>query len=181
MVAAGVLAAACSSTPASPPVAGLSGSGGHTASHTAQPLTQAQSDRDMVEFARCLREHGVNEPDPKHFPGHHGLSIKIPGRGPSTAAALAACNHFIAPVVRMKQAGAIAHAAPELHALTNYATCMRSHDIPMLDPTPQGQLNLGRVPGITSNFGRYSPQFRTADRACRHLLPPGVTDNGTGP
>jgi len=37
------------------------------------------------------------------------------------------------------------------------------------------------VPGITSDFGRYSPQFRAADTACRHLLPTGVHDDGTGP
>jgi len=72
-------------------------------------------------------------------------------------------------------------AAPELPALTDYARCMRAHDIDMLDPTPQGELNLGRVPGITSDFGRYSPQFRAADSACRHFLPAGVHDNGTGP
>jgi hypothetical protein len=55
---------------------------------------------------------------------------------------------------------------------------MRSHDIDMLDPNPQGSLNLG---GITSDFGRYSPQFRAADSACRHLLPAGVHDDGSGP
>ena len=71
--------------------------------------------------------------------------------------------------------------AAELAAFTNYARCMRAHDISMLDPTPQGQLNLGNVPGITSDFGRYSPQFRAADSACRHLLPAGVRDDGTGP
>jgi hypothetical protein len=58
---------------------------------------------------------------------------------------------------------------------------MRAHDIDMLDPTPGGQLNLGQVAGITSNFGRYSPQFRAADTACRHLLPAGIHDDGTGP
>jgi hypothetical protein len=58
---------------------------------------------------------------------------------------------------------------------------MRSHDINMLDPTPQGELNLGTVPGITSDYGRYSPQFRAADAACRHFLPAGVRDDGTGP
>ena len=68
-----------------------------------------------------------------------------------------------------------------MHALTEYARCMRAHDISMLDPTPEGELNLGRVPGTNGNFGRYSPQFRTADAACRHFLPAGVHDDGTGP
>ena len=71
--------------------------------------------------------------------------------------------------------------APNLPALTRYAQCMRSHDIGLLDPTAQGQVNLGSVAGISSDFGRYSPQFRAADTACRHFLPAGVSDNGTGP
>jgi hypothetical protein len=58
---------------------------------------------------------------------------------------------------------------------------MRAHDIAMLDPTPEGELNLGRVPGINNDFGRYSPQFRAADSACRHFLPASVHDDGTGP
>jgi len=80
----------------------------------------------------------------------------------------------------MKKGGA-AQVAPELPALTRYAECMRSHDIDMLDPTPSGALSLGNVPGITASFGRYSPQFRAADSACRHLLPASVHDDGTGP
>ena len=119
--------------------------------------------------------------DPSHRPGHQGLSIDLPTRDSSTHAAYAACNHFIARVEQAKAAGASTGAASNLQALTNYAQCMRSHDIDMLDPTPQGQLNLGNVPGITSDFGRYSPQFRAADAACRHLLPAGVRDDGTGP
>jgi hypothetical protein len=83
--------------------------------------------------------------------------------------------------INFKQAGAAAQAAPNLPALTRYAGCMRGHDISMLDPTAEGELNLGRVPGKSSDFGRYSPQFRAADSSCRHLLPAGVADNGTGP
>ena len=51
----------------------------------------------------------------------------------------------------------------------------------MLDPTSFGALNLGRPPGVSGDFGRYTPQFRSADTACRHLLPAGVHDDGTGP
>lgn len=128
-----------------------------------------------------MRAHGVQMSDPFHRPGHEGLSVNLPPHTSATNAAYAACNHFIAPLVQAKQAHMAAQAAPHLQALTNYAQCMRRHDISMLDPTPQGELNLGQVPGITSNFGRYSPQFRAADTACRHLLPAGVHDDGTGP
>jgi hypothetical protein len=175
----GALAAACSASSPSNGVASLSGGVG--SAHTTTTLSVSQSDQDFVDFARCLRSHGVDEPDPFHRPGHSGLSVEVPPPAPSTNAALSACNHFIAPIAQMKQAHAQQELASWLPALTHYAQCMRAHDISMLDPNAQGALNLGNVPGITSDFGRYSPQFRSADAACRHLLPAGVHDDGTGP
>ena len=179
IVAFGLVAGACSSSAPARSVATLPG---HQAAATsAGELTPAQGDADMVAFTRCLRGHGVDEPDPFHRPGHQGLSVEIPSPGPTTNAALSACNHFIAPIAQMKQAHARQELAQWLPALTHYAQCMRSHDIPMLDPTPQGAVNLGNVPGISSDFGRDSPQFRAADGACRHLLPVAIHDDGTGP
>jgi hypothetical protein len=176
-----VLAAGCSSAargPGSAPVASLSG---HATASAAQALTTQQGDQNILSFTRCMRSHGVQMSDPVHHPGHAGLSIDMPSRSPANNAAYAACIHFIQANITAKQAGAAAQAAPHLAALTRYAQCMRSHDINMLDPTRFGDLNLGHVPGITSDFGRYSPQFRAADAACRHFLPAGVRDDGTGP
>jgi hypothetical protein len=178
LAGAAVLATGCSSGPGGTPVASLSG---HAVASSPQALTEAQSDQNMISFTRCMRGHGVQMPDPFHRPGHAGLSIDMPSRGPATNGAYAVCNHYIQANITAKQAGAAAQAAPHLAALTRYAQCMRSHDIPMLDPTQLGELNLGHVPGITSDFGRYSPQFRAADAACRHFLPAGVRDDGTGP
>jgi hypothetical protein len=177
------LIAACSggasgSGPGHAPVASLAGG---QASHALTRLTQEQSDLDMVGFTRCMRGHGVAMSDPFHRPGHAGLSIDMPTQDAATRTAYTACTHFIEPIIQAKQAGTTALPAARLAALTRYAECMRSRDINMLDPMPDGQLNLGTVPGITSDFGRYSPQFRAADMACRHLLPAGTGDNGTGP
>jgi len=179
--ALGAVASACAPGSTGPGVASLPG---HTtsanAAATAMP-SEPQFDQDAVNFARCLRAHGIDEPDPAPRPGHSGLSFQIPPATPANHAALAACNHFVAKIFAAKQAGANRELAHWLPSLVRYAQCMRSHDIPMLDPGPQGQLNLGPVPGITSDFGRYSPQFRSADHACRHLLPAGVHDDGSGP
>lgn len=178
---AAALITACSSASSGPQVASL---GGHQAGGGAQrALTTAQSDQDMLNFARCMRAHGVAMRDPFHRPGHTGLSIEFPPTpSPATRTATAACTYFIRPIMQAKQAYAAAAITPaRLAALTRYARCMRAHDISMLDPTSFGALNLGNVPGISGNFGRYSPQFRAADTACRHLLPAGVADDGTGP
>jgi hypothetical protein len=180
-VVTALLAAACSSSPPAPSVASLPGHSSAAGDGATGQLTQAQSDRDFVNFAHCMRAHGVQMRDPFHRPGHAGLSIEDPPRNSATRSAYAVCTHFIQPTIQMKQAHQQALAAPRLRALTDYAQCMRAHNISMLDPTPLGQLNLGNVAGISSDFGRYSPQFRAADTACRHFLPAGVVDDGTGP
>ncbi|HEV2374268.1 MAG TPA: hypothetical protein VGS19_19180 [Streptosporangiaceae bacterium] len=182
LAVAAVLPAGCSSGSPGTGSGSVASLPGHTGVvGGAKPLTQQQGDQDMVSFTRCMRAHGVRMSDPFHRPGHTGLSIDMPPQDSATHTAYSACNHFMAPVFQMKAAGMAAHAAPNLPALTRYAECMRGHDISMLDPTPQGVVSLGHVPGTTSNFGRNSPQFRAADAACRHLLPAGVQDDGSGP
>jgi hypothetical protein len=174
-------AAACSSTPPARTVASLPGHGGTTTAPSGVP-NEAQSDQEMVNFTRCMRAHGTHMSDPFHRPGHSGLTIDLPPQDAATQSAYSACNHILGPIMNAKQSGAGGGPnAGHLPALTAYAECMRSHDISMLDPTPQGILNLGNVPGMTSDFGRYTPQFRSADSACRHLLPASVHDDGTGP
>jgi hypothetical protein len=175
----GLSIAACGGGGSARTVASLPGHSGRASSGS--PLTVAAGDRDMVEFARCMRADGVQMSDPRHIPGHNGLSIDLPPHDSATAHAYGACVHLIQQIIDAKNSGAASEAAPIMARLTSYAECMRARDIDMLDPTPQGQLNLGNVPGITADFGRYSPQFRQADRRCRHLLPATVHDNGTGP
>ena len=180
-VAAALVLAGCGGGAATPTVASLGGAHGARSGSSAAPFTAAQADARMVHFTQCMRAHGVQMSDPYHRPGHEGLSIDPPPHDAATAGAYTACNHFLAPLIELKMAHAQAVATPELPALTHYAECMRRHDIDMLDPNQYGALNLGTVPGINYVYGRYSPQFRAADSACRHLLPPGVHDDGSGP
>ena len=119
--------------------------------------------------------------DPFHRPGHAGLWLIMPASGPATAAAYGACQHLIAPIIAAKIAHARAVTATGRLALIRYAGCMRNHAVPMLDPDANGALSLGKVPGISNGFGRYTPQFHAADLDCRHLLPASIPDNGTGP
>ena len=136
----------------------------------------------MVAFARCMRAHGIDMPDPFHRTGHEGLSIELPEQGPATAGAYRLCGHFLEPAIELKQRAAMERITPSVRlGLIHYAECMRSHAVPMLDPDQFGGLSLGNVPGISNGFGRYSPQFRVADRDCRSLLPPSIHDDGTGP
>jgi len=173
VLAAAVLAFAISSCSSgqAPSVASLPGHS-HRGTGTHSPAGAFQR---LVDFARCMRGHGANVPDPQP-----GKPYAIPA-GTGAAAALRACGHLLPPASTSATGSESGKIAAELPALIDYARCMRGHDIAMLNPDSSGNLNLGNVPGISGDFGRYSPQFRAADSACRHLLPAGVHDAGTGP
>jgi hypothetical protein len=160
----------------------LAGCGGASqAGSGPNAAVSARVDHGMVRFAHCMRAHGIHMADPFHRPGHQGLSINLPEQGPATTAAYTACGHFLRPLIEAKMANAPVITPAMRLGLIHYAECMREHGIAMLDPTAQGSLNLGNVPGLANSPGRYSPQFGFADHACRHLLPARVRDNGTGP
>jgi hypothetical protein len=164
----------------------VASAGGHTATTAANPNT---FDQDFIDFARCMRDHGIaNFPDPVHRPGHQGLSLSFPdGFDPNSGpgkVANDACQSIIQPVIDMKDRGARSSLTPaRLEGLLAYARCMRQHQIPLLDPDPQdGHISVGNVPGLSQPArGREDPTFAAADRACRHLLPAGTPDDGTGP
>ena len=149
-------------------------------SHSARPsttLTQVQEFQRLVQFAQCMRSHGTDVPDPTP-----GKPFQLPvATDPSMAAAMRACQKWLPSLNAGAAGGQNGKLAAELPGLIAYARCMRGHDIAMLDPNSFGALNLGPVPGITNDFGRYSPQFRAADAVCRRVLPAGVHDDGTGP
>jgi hypothetical protein len=164
-------------------VAVLAGCGAaSTSGTTTESAAVPRVDRAMVQFARCMRAHGIDMPDPVQRPGREGLTIGFPEQVPATTGAYSACGHYLQPAIELKQRASAQRITLAVRlALIHYAECMRGHAVAMLDPNALGQLSLGNVPGIINGFGRYTPQFRAADHACRNLLPASVYDNGTGP
>jgi hypothetical protein len=158
------------------------GGGSTSAPNATEAAAAVRSDQGMIQFARCMRAHGVDMPDPFHRPGHAGLSISLPEQGPATTNAYKACGQFLEPTIELKQRAAAKTITPAVRlGLVRYAECMRGHAVPMLDPNAMGQLNLGDVPGLSNGFGRYTPQFHAADHECRQFLPANIRDDGTGP
>src|SRR5262245_22796301 len=96
-------------------------------------------DQAFIDFAHCMRDHGVEFPDPVRRPGHNGLSLDFGGssNSPEFAAANDACQHLLQPVIDMKRnAVAASMTAEKLQALIAYSRCMRDHQIPLVDPDP---------------------------------------------
>jgi hypothetical protein len=94
-----------------------------------------------LNFARCMREHGVDMPDPR---SDGGLVMVGPGMGPSGGAvergaapppgfeeADKACRHFLEDLV---QDGGGPVDPREQDRMLAFAKCMRDHGIDMPDP-----------------------------------------------
>jgi hypothetical protein len=107
-----------------------SSSPGSSSSHGRTDPNQDQAQQDILNFARCMRSHGVSSfPDDLNFQN-------VPGINPSSPAfrtAQAACQHLL-PVKTPPAAAPSARTYAKLMRLSN---CLRTHGYPsMPDPRP---------------------------------------------
>jgi hypothetical protein len=150
-----------------------------------------------LKFSRCMREHGVDMPDPKRV-GNGGISISGPAGGPGKArlargvpdpkvkTAQAACQKYM-NVGGGGPALDPAQQARMQDAFFAYARCMRGKGVNMPDPkvTSHGvQMTVQGGPGNGNGTGPKgpspeSPGFKAADTACHHFLAE-VEKNGSG-
>jgi hypothetical protein len=119
-----------------------------------------KSDEDkMRDFAKCMREHGVDMPDPKPAGDGKGMSIAIQGEGADRGkidAAQNACKHLMPNGGEMKPPS-----AEELDKMRKQAKCMREHGVDMPDPDPTGKGGM-RIGGP----GDDPKKFEEAAKAC---------------
>ncbi|HWI73580.1 MAG TPA: hypothetical protein VNT55_16605 [Baekduia sp.] len=132
-----------------------------------------------LKFAKCMRDHGLDVPDPKRGP-NGGITQTMgrrggKGTGPSDIdqgkmeAAQKDCEHF------MKGGGGEAPSpaaqAKQQDAFLAYARCMRQHGIAMPDP----KFSNGRVEMRLGSPGQSGPNpesatFKAADKTCHPKL-----------
>jgi hypothetical protein len=123
----------------------------------------------LVAFSACMRQHGLpNFPDPKAGGGGYSLSFGsengIDPHSPQFKNAQQTCKKLLPN-------GGTANSqeqAKQLQEALKYARCIRSHGVPNF---PDPKLHAGG--GIEMGEATNSPQFKTAQKACRHLLPGG--------
>jgi hypothetical protein len=153
-------------------------------SDTPQPASsdqQAKMKKSMLDFARCMRENGIDMPDPKF----EGNRVSIQAGGPGKAidpdkmkAAEKACAKYRDAV---KPPELSPEKAEEFKkgALAN-ARCMREHGIDMPDPTFDE--NGGARMELKRGVNPQSAKFRKAQEACRSVggIGAGSTDAEDG-
>lgn len=172
-----VLATACGRS------SGADGEGVATAGNGGNARTsgdgkkKADPQQAGLDFARCMREHGVDVPDPKS--GDGGMVMIGPGPAGGAAAlgaeppagfeeANKACRHFLEDLVR--DGGAAVDPKEQDRAL-KFAACMRKNGVEMPDPDfSKGGVQI-QIGG--EGFEPTSETFKAAQKACGSLFGPG--------
>jgi hypothetical protein len=164
------LAAACGGKGHKPSIASASGARGASAS----PTPSVDATEQMRQFAQCMRDHGVDVPDPGTDSGGGAVRITT-SDGTKTEQAMQACQQFM-PAGKLQTPS-----AEDMEKLRQYAQCMRDHGIDMPDPDPNGgNLKITKGPGSgPDKFNPDDPAFKAADDACASKLP-GKRQIGTG-
>ena len=143
-IAAVMVLAACGSS--SPSSSRASGAGGRT------DPAPAQAQQDILEFARCMRSHGVSKfPDDLNFQNVPGINPA----SPAFKAAQTSCEHLL-PV----KAPPPAAPSPRTHAeLLRLANCLRTHGYPSI-PDPRTN---PPPPPLSAAANRYGTLYGQGD------------------
>jgi hypothetical protein len=166
-------AAACGRSPAH---SGIASAGG-TGSASAHPTASVDPEEQARAFAQCMREHGVDMPDPETVggggSGSGGVRITVTGApGAGMDAAMNACKD------KLPNGGTPPSMSPEQQEqLRAFAQCMRDHGVDMPDPDPNsGGLRISSSGGPA--FGPDDPTFKAAQEACQEKLPGALSGKG---
>jgi hypothetical protein len=146
---------------------GVASLGDGKATATTSPGGSGDLKQLALAYARCMRQHGINVPDPK-VDAAGRVAQQMPSdigpEDPKFKAANQACKQYL------PNGGAPEKVDPQIqqHMLA-YARCMRQHGINIPDPTPGEGIDVDGSNGVNPE----DPKFKAADQACEQHMPRG--------
>jgi hypothetical protein len=152
----------------------LAACGGSSPSPTSAAASEQQAEVKFADFARCLREHGI-EASTAGGPGGEGHGLRIKGArgtgGPAKMeAAQKACKKYQPEPQKLNLSPQekVEHA----EAVEKFAKCMREHGIELHASSSEGRVTI-QIPGKPGDGGPNpeSPAFQKAQNSCQRLLP----------
>jgi hypothetical protein len=178
--------AACGGNPANASHVASLGADGTTTTTAAADGDAGKGDAEqaMLDFAKCMREHGIDMPDPQ-FNGEGGGIFTAGKEGADTPQdktkldeAQQACQSYLDKVQQNAPPMDPAKLEAEKQKLLDFAQCMRDHGIDFPDPqisTDGGglQVQMGG-PGLDVD----SPGFKEANDTCATQT--GMPQPGSG-
>jgi hypothetical protein len=138
--------------------------GGSPKSSASGPSSTNPTDQ-AVKFAQCMRQHGVNMPDPKPGAGgRFGLQVEVKGGAGKQKldTASQACRKLLPNGGRPNLTPA--QQAKFRDAALKFAQCMRAHGVQVPDPGQGGGI-------IQMRRSQNSAAFKSAMTACQSNLP----------
>jgi hypothetical protein len=141
----------------------------------------AKTKKAMLDFARCMREHGIDMKDPQFQPGG-GVVMQAGAKGTTAEqqrAAEQACAKYQKQIKPPAGANSPAAQAKFRKAALANAKCMREHGINMPDPQfgENGEVQQRIGPGIRPT----DPKFQAAQKACGRAGMIGGGPGGSAP
>jgi hypothetical protein len=158
-----LLLGACSSAAGDGQGVASAGSGG-TSAPPASATQQGTTEEQAQKFAQCMRDNGVDMPDPEPGGGFGGgAETDIDRNSPAFQKAMDACRSHL------PGGGDLSKLDPKLidqiRALTQ---CLRDNGVNVPDPDPNSPM-LGME--AMQNIDRESPVFKKAMEACKDKVP----------
>jgi hypothetical protein len=155
----GVLAAAAG-------IALLAAACGGSSGGTDTGIHQTAYQRELA-YAECMRAHGLPSfPDPQSDGSFNStLANRGDFSGPGFQSANKSCAHLEGPGIT--PALQLQYTSQALR----FAACMRAHGITSFQYQPPSDGHVGGLGAQGANLN--SPQFQSAQQACRHLMPGG--------
>ena len=137
---------------------GVASASGGTAAPTASASAPTDQRQAALKFAQCMREHGVDMPDPE--PNGPIAIQERAGDGDKAKKAQEACKQFLQAAVGEQGQGIDAE---KRDMLVKLAQCMRRHGIDMPDPGVDGKVEIN-VPA-----GTPEEKVKQAHEACKEF------------
>jgi hypothetical protein len=141
---------------------GVASLGGNQATSTTSASAGGGSIQADLAYVRCMRQHGINLPDPKVDAQGNVTQEHPPGLNrddPKVRAARQACRQYRA------NGGEAQRPSPQQQQeMLAFARCMRQHGINLPDPMPDGSVDM-------RGLNRDDPRFKAAERACPGFRP----------
>ena len=164
----------------------LAACGGSSPSSTSAAAKEQQAEVKLADFARCMREHGI-EAQAATAPGGEGQALKVKSSGgpAKMEAAQKACKQYQPEPRKLNLSPQEKVARAE--AVEKFAKCMRAHGIEVhASSSSEGGIAIRIHGNAGSGPNPESPAFQKAQQSCQGLLPfksrsPGVQRVGPPP
>ena len=139
---------------------------------SAERSQEQKAETKFADFAKCLREHGVNAEAVSHAGGAHGLKVS-PGQAGGGPAAMEAAEKACARYRPEPQKGNLSpqQKVEQEEAVQKFAKCMREHGIKVETSTSGNAVHIGIHAAGSGGPNPESPGFQKAQTSCQKLLP----------